>query len=187
MGERADRDARIADIKQRLMERARGHAVFGESDALPADRREDFWQHVLDFETASCTTTLERLLHAGVDLPRPTSMNDATLAAKLWQVIYGLAAVNVFLYCTDHLSDRELYSRLWNDVLRAQIPIVPDDPGVWHVDFVSGGGEAETEAYFRHYADEAARALWLRDFPGYVMPAHEDPLYNRDRHLPQSV
>ena len=114
-------------------------------------------------------------------------MNDAALTAKLWQVIDGLAAFHVFLSCTDHLSDRELYNRLWNDVLRFQIPIVPEDPGVWHVDLVSTGGEAETETYFRHYADEVARALWLRDFPDYVMPAPEDSPYDRDRHLPEPV
>ena len=178
---------RIAEIKQRLMERAGGDAVFGESGALRADQREDFWQHVLELETSSCTTDFERLLHAGVDVPEPSSMNDAALTAKLWQVIDGLAAFHVFLSCTDHLSDRELYSRLWNDVLRVQIPIVPDDSGIWRVDFVSGGGGAETETCFRHYADEAARASWLRDFPDYVMPAHADPRYDRDRHLPEPV
>lgn len=64
---------RIAEIKQRLMERAGGDAVCGESGALPADQREDFWQHVLELETSSKTTDFERLVHAGVDVPEPVS------------------------------------------------------------------------------------------------------------------
>jgi hypothetical protein len=39
--------------------------------------------------------------------------------------------------------------------------------------------------YLRYYADEAARADWVTQFPGEI-PAHCEPPYDRDRFLPQS-
>jgi hypothetical protein len=36
----------------------------------------------------------------------------------------------------------------------------------------------------KYYASEKYRAWWREDFPEYEIPAHEDPPYDRDRHLP---
>jgi hypothetical protein len=38
----------------------------------------------------------------------------------------------------------------------------------------------------KYYADEDARRDWLKDFPDYDMPVHENPPYDRDRDLPQA-
>jgi len=120
-----------------------------------------------------------------MELPAPEELADSQLTAKLWEVIRGLAMLRMFLYNTDHLSDRELYEKLWHEVLREENPVMPvNENSACHIDLVSSGSEEDNELYLRYYADEEDRQLWAKDWPNDVMPKHEAPSYDRDRHLP---
>jgi len=179
-------EERIDKLKEKARQAAGGQMTAWESDALSADAREQFWQRVMDFESAPLMTDFQRLTEAGLELPQPDAMKDDELTAKLWEVIHGLARIRVFLNETDHLSDRQLYDVLWRRVLREENPVIPDDPGAWHVDLLSTGDEADTYLYMKYYADESDKQHWLADFPDYVMPAHEEPPFDRDSRLPQA-
>ena len=147
--------------------------------------REQFWEHVVDFEEAEWITSFDLLVQGGMELSPPEELDDAQLNSKLWEVIRGLAMLRMFLYSTDHLSDRELYEELWHEVLREESPVMPiDDDSACHIDLVSSGSEEDNELYLRYYADEEDRQLWAKDWPNDAMPAHETPPYDRDRHLP---
>jgi hypothetical protein len=181
-----DQAERIEHLKERARQAAGGQMVSWEADALPADQREQFWRHVVDFESAPLMTDFQRLSDAGLELPDPDALNDEQVTAKLWEVIHGLARIRVFLTDTDHLSDRELYEVLWRRVLREENPLIPDDPdSAWHAGLVGSGDETDTDLYLKYYADERDRQYWLADFPDYVMPPHEDPPFQRDCLLPQ--
>lgn len=46
------------------------------------------------------------------------------------------------------------------------------------------GSEEDTTIYLRYYADEPWRQSWHQEWPNFPIPEHEDPPYDRDRHLP---
>jgi len=177
-----DQDERIERLK-READRASGGIVDSwQSDALSADATEQFWRNVVDCENAPRTTNFQRLIDAGVELPDPDSIADDRLSVKLWEVIDGMATLNVFLWCTNHLNDRELYTVLWRRLLREETQVLQG----WseHFDLVGDGSEENTMLFLKYYADDDERHHWLEDFPDYEMPPHEDPPYDRDDHLP---
>ena len=185
--ERVDREIRINELKQEAAELAGGQMFGWESDDCPAGLAESFWQRVVDYEKAPLTCNFDQLIGAGVELPPAQTMTDPELTAKLWEVIRRLADLRVFLYHTDHLSDRELYTHLWEESLREAHPDLPfDDDSAWHIDILGGCSEEDIHLQMKYYADERERRDWLEQFPDDQMPAHEDPPYDRDRNLPQS-
>ena len=156
-----------------------------ESEDMSHELREQFWEYVVAYEEAEWITSFDLLVQSGIKLPAPEELDDSQLTAKLWEVIHGLAMLRMFLYSTDHLSDRELYEELWHEVLREENPVMPiNEDSACHIDLVSSGSEEDNELYLRYYADEEARHHWAQDWPNDAMPTHETPPYDRDRHLP---
>lgn len=176
---------RIEGLKRRAKELA-GGAMESNSDNCPAEMEEEFWKHIVDYEEAPWTTNFQQLENAGVSLPSPDSLNDEQVTATLWEVIQKLALLNVYIEQTDHLSDRELYSHLWTDSLREETKAFPMAANAMcHIQLLSGGSDEDNFLYLKHYADEAWRRQWHKDFPTDPMPEHEDPAYDRDRLLPK--
>ena len=131
----------------------------------------------------------DALREAGVSLPPPDELDDSQVTAKLWEVIHALALQRNFLHNTNHLSDRQLYAELWNDVLREPFVAeeLPEDAsdGFYVIDLIGSGSEEHIFLHLKHYADEEYRRIWLEDWPEDPMPDHEDPPFDRDRVLPQ--
>jgi len=181
-----DQEVWINGLKRQAEQAAGGEMIAWESDTVSAEQREQFWRRVVEYEAAPSTTDFQQLTEAGLELPKPDAMHDEELSAKLWEVIGGLARKRVFLSETDHLSDRELYALLWHDVLRAENPVLRDCPGSFsHVSLLGGCSETDNFLYLKYYADEDWREEWMAEFPDYDLPAHENPPYDRDRHLPR--
>jgi hypothetical protein len=181
-----ERAKKIAELKRQAEELAGGKMVEGELEECPPEVTEQFWEQVVAYEKAPWTTNFKQLEEAGMELPAPETLNDEQLTKKLWEVIHGLALLRVFLDDTDHLSDRELYTELWSDMLREEVKAVPlDEDGAYHLSPLGGCSEEDIQLQMKYYADENWRRHWLEDFPDYLMPDHEDPPYDRDRLLPQ--
>jgi hypothetical protein len=181
-----EREKRIAELKRQAEELTGGKMVEGEMEETPPEVAEGFWQYVVDYEKAPWTTNFKQLEEAGIELPAPESLNDEQLTKKLWEVIHALALLRVFLDETDHLSDRELYTALWTDMLREEVKAMPPDPdGAYHLSPLGGCSEEDIQLQMKYYADEEWRQHFQKEFPDFVMPEHEDPPYDRDRLLPQ--
>jgi hypothetical protein len=183
--ERRDREIHINELKRRAEAASGGQMSSSEAEDAPPEVIEQFWEQVVDWETAPQTTHMAQLAKMGIDLPAPEDLDDATLSAKLWELLTRLGEMHVLIESTDHLSDRELYSHLWSESLREEVPDLPfDEASHWHIDLVSSGSEEDIHAWLKYYADDETRRQWKQDWPEDVVPEHEDPPFDRDRHMP---
>jgi hypothetical protein len=183
-----DINDRIEKLKQQADAVTGGKMQSGFSPDCPPEMQERFCKQALAlaFEATPAVEPLQKPVESGMTLPSPEALEDTALTSKLWEVIDGLAAIGIYLFFTDHLSDRELYERLWRDVLRDPMELTDDDGAAWHVDMSSGGSEEDTLVYLKYYADDDARRRWAQEWPNDPLPPAEDPPFDRDRRLPQA-
>jgi len=179
-----EHDDLIERLKAQAAASADGRMVAYESAGLAPDVQEQFWRNAVAFETAGSTDLTKELTAIGVELPEPDDLDDVALHEALWRIIEGLARLHVFLEYTDHLSDRELYTKLLRELLPEEMPALDaDENSAWHIDVL---GYDKPELYLKYYADEKTRESWRIDFPDNPIPAPAAPPYDRDNYLPQS-
>jgi len=182
--EEPDQEKRIARLREELEKLGGSTMSFSE---MPADMEEEFLRHVLDYETAEPTTVFSLLENSGLKLVPPDELDELNLREKLMELINRMASLGAYLLHTDHLSDRELYEHLYSDSLREEAVLFPENPSyAYIIDLTGSGSEEDNQVYLRYYADEEHRQQWTHDWPDDAMPDHEDPPFDRDRHLPQS-
>jgi hypothetical protein len=82
------------------------------------------------------------------------------------------------------LSDRQFYTRLWEqwlDELTADIPPDAETNTNLIVSELNASAMTHEEIWLRYYAEDADRIPFS---PGEIIPPHENPPYDRDRFLP---
>ena len=180
-------EERIERLKKRAQEVCGSEMVSGFVDDCPPEVEEQFWKQVIAYHELEEAPLFGVLLKAGVTLPAPQQLDDQQLTVKLWEVIRALAMLGAFLEFTDHLSDRELYARLWNDILRGPTLLQPEDLDfACHIDLLGTGSEEDSALYLKYFADHGERRRWAVQFPEDEIPDHVDPPNDRDRHLPKA-
>jgi len=182
--EEPNQEQRIAKLREEI--RKLGGSAMSLED-LPADMEEEFLRHVLEYETAEPISLFRMLESAGLELPSPESLTEVDVTTKLTETIERMASLGAYLLHTNHLSDLALYEYLYNDGLREEAVLFPENPGyAYMIDLTGSGSEEDNHVYLKYYADEKQRQQWALDWPDDTMPEHEDPPFDRDRHLPQS-
>ena len=181
-----DSQARIENLKRQVKEHGKGDIISFGVDECPSELQEQFWEHVLSFEQGQHITLFETLVNGGLSLPSPETLDEAQLSKKLWQVINAMSLLGVFLYSTDHLSDRGLYEHLWHDSLREEGFFQPTNQDLaCHLDILGSGSEEDIFLFLKYYANDEERSFWADDFPLDDFPAPEKKPYDRDRLLPK--
>ncbi|PWT79597.1 MAG: hypothetical protein C5B44_06620 [Acidobacteria bacterium] len=161
--------------------------VFSTDADMPADLEEEFLKHVLEYEQSKPTSVFRLLENAGFEIPAPDALDDSQLPLRLEELVHKMASMGAYLLNTNHLSDRELYEYLYNEGLREEAMLFPENPSYAYMIDLTGSGSAEDmHLYLKYYADEDFRSRWAKDWPEDPMPPHEDPSFDRDRKLPKS-
>jgi hypothetical protein len=175
----------ITEMKAELDDLSDGKMIIGKCEDMDQALEESFLENVLAYERAEQVPFRTLMERDGVTLPPPDALSDEELSAKLDEVIQAMARRRNFLDDTDHLSDRELYVHLIEISFEETVPdLPPDDRTNYHLDI---GSSCSDEDYLRYYADEDWRVHWAETWPDTVFPPHEDPPYDRDRHLPKPL
>ena len=179
-----NQEERIAKLREEL-EKLGGSTMSLES--MPADMEEEFLRHVLEYESAEPISLLRLLENSGLEIPPPDQLDDRTHTNRLKEIIERMASLGAYLLHTNHLPDRGLYDYLYNDGLREEAVLFPENPSyAYMIDLTGSGSDEDNQIYLKYYADEEHRRQWANDWPDDPMPEHEDPPFDRDRHLPQS-
>lgn len=179
----ADRQIRRERLAQQIHEL--GGMISDPNPEIVSEEELAFLEHVLAWETGLRSTHRAWLARHGWTFMPPAELDRRQIKAELWRLIAALAVARVFLYHTNHLSDAELYHRLWQEVLAGECPNGARTPAdACHWDFADAGSGEEL-LWLRFYASEPERAEWKKDFPDTIMPERCRPPYRRDHRLPQ--
>ena len=177
-------EERIAKLRAEL-EKIGGSTSTLES--MPADMEEEFLRHVLEYETAEPISLLRLIENSGLEVPVPDTLEDDALKIKLKEIVEKMASLGAYLLHTNHLSDRDLYKYLYEEALREETVLFPENPSyAYMIDLTGSGSEEDNQTYLKYYAEEQYRRQWAHDWPDDTMPEHEEPPFDRDRFLPQS-
>jgi len=179
-----DQEERIKLLREQVEKLCGGISVTAE---MPADLEEEFLRHVLEYESAEPISLFRVLENADFEIPPPKSMDDQQLEMKLMAVIERLSTLGAYLVHTDHLSDRSLYEYLYNEGLREEAVLFPENSSyAYIIDLAGSGSEEDNQAYLKYYADDAHRKQWAQDWPEDVIPEASVSPFNRDYRLPKA-
>jgi hypothetical protein len=179
-----NQEIRIQKMREEI-ERLGG--IFGVDSEMPADLEEEFLKQVLEYEHAQPITLFRLLQNAGFELPQADSLDDEMLTVKLVELVTRMASLGAYLVNTNHLSDRQLYQYLYDEGLREEAMLFPENPGyAYMLDLTGSGSDEDMQIYLKYYADKDFRERWAKDWPKDPMPPHEEPPFDRDAKLPKS-
>jgi hypothetical protein len=87
---------------------------------------------------------------------------------------------------TNHLTDHELYAKLWGRGMRDQAHLPGRNPrGGWFHDFLGGWDEDDIQLWLRYYASDEDRTKHAQEYPKDLIPPKEKTIHNRDWRLPK--
>lgn len=143
--------------------------------ALSTRQENEYLASMLAWERAPALP-ISQWFQPALELPHPGSLDDEQLHTLLWETIHRLYAERIVLDFTDHLSDRQLYSLIYRDILPAHEKKIDSSRHYLHWDCADVGGDPTV--WLRYYATPEERENWSFE-TGELLPAAETPPYPR--------
>ena len=141
---------------------------------LPTEAENRFLESMLAWEQAPLAP-IARWFDPPLSLQPACTLDDDQLRERLWETIERLYSQRVVLDFTDHLSDRELYVLIRQDILPAQVKRVDMPDNYFHWD-CSATCDDDPTVWLTYYADDEEREEWSleagRDPPPRAVPPH---------------
>lgn len=101
----------------------------------PSEPDKFYWTMVYDMEHAPSTTGRAQLLEFGIVPTPPQELQlSSELHDELWTIIEGLSKSGIYLINTDHLSDANLYARLYYRILDEPCRMMPGLEAAEYID-----------------------------------------------------
>ncbi len=110
--------------------------------------------------------------------PHPSQLDDASLPKILDDLIERLYEKKIVLDFTDHLSDRELYQLICQDILPSREKKIDLRNGALHWDCSHTGGVNDPVLWLKYYASDEDRDDWAERY-GQPLPKKELPHFPR--------
>ncbi|TVQ02236.1 MAG: hypothetical protein EA381_03860 [Planctomycetaceae bacterium] len=107
-----------------------------------------------------------------LQLPHPDHLDQDTIHHLLWQTIRQLHSAKIILECTDHLSDRQLYTLIYRDILPSCEKKVDLPRNYLHWRCLD---DADDETWLRYYASPVERRRWQEEFDREPPPREHPP------------
>jgi hypothetical protein len=137
----------------------------------------EYLASMLDWEI-SPAEPIARWFVPELAMPSPEQLNDTQLLQALDNVIARLFEKKLILDFADHLSDRELYTLIYRDILPLREKNLRHRNGFVHWDCSCG----DDEVWLRFYASDDEREQY-QECSDELLPPKEVPPHYRD--LPQ--
>lgn len=129
------------------------------SSKMPLQVENEYLASMLAWERAPAMP-IAQWFSPPLELPHPDRVDPAQMHSLLWHVIDQLHSVRVVLECTDHLSDRQLYTMIYRDILPCCEKKVDLPRNYLHWRCLD---DADDETWLRYYASAVERRRWQEE------------------------
>lgn len=126
---------------------------------------ENMKKYEKEFDNDTDLVDMKAELHKRLDLPDESKLDDHQVTEKLHQIVDILAQFHICLDFTDHLSDRELYNLLLNNLLEEGFRM--SGSGVNSMEHIDASWGGDPDVFERYYGIgdipfKVRREAWLQ-------------------------
>lgn len=166
------RNAQLRDELEPLFDESIGCV---DAARMTTHHENEFLQSMLEWERAPMAPICE-WFEPRLELLSPDEVSPAELVELVGEIACRLYEKHIVLDFTDHLSDRQLYTLIYRDILPAYEKKLDRRDSYLHWD--CSNAEGDPEAWLRYYATDEERDMWAEETGG-ELPAREEPPHRR--------